>query len=63
MDWRFVSATFIKLIGALPLTLSVWFLSVVFGALVAAGVTAVLVTRQNETPVPATALGDKRFYP
>jgi octopine/nopaline transport system permease protein len=39
MDWGFVSATFMKLISALPLTLSVWFLSVVLGALVAAGVT------------------------
>jgi tetratricopeptide (TPR) repeat protein len=40
-----------------------WWVWTAFGALVAAGVTAVLVTRQNETPVPATALGDKRFYP
>jgi octopine/nopaline transport system permease protein len=39
MDWGFVSATFMKLISALPLTLAVWALSVVFGALVAAGVT------------------------
>jgi octopine/nopaline transport system permease protein len=39
MDWGFVVATFVKLIGALPLTLGVWALSVAFGALVAAGVT------------------------
>jgi len=39
MDWGFVSATFVKLIGALPLTLAVWALSVILGALVAAGVT------------------------
>jgi tetratricopeptide (TPR) repeat protein len=39
-----------------------WWVWTAFGALVAAGVTTVLLTRQNETPVPATALGDKRFY-
>ncbi len=39
MDWGFAVATFVKLIGALPLTLGVWALSVAFGALVAAGVT------------------------
>ena len=39
MDLDFVARTFAKLIGALPLTLSVWFLSVVLGGLVAAGVT------------------------
>jgi tetratricopeptide (TPR) repeat protein len=40
-----------------------WWVWTAFGALVAAGVTAVLVTRQSDTAVPATALGDKRFYP
>jgi octopine/nopaline transport system permease protein len=39
MDWGFAVATFVKLIGAVPLTLAVWALSVAFGALVAAGVT------------------------
>ena len=39
MDFDFVTKTFARLLGALPLTLSVWFLSVILGALVAAGVT------------------------
>jgi octopine/nopaline transport system permease protein len=39
MDIDFITKTFVRLLGALPLTLSVWFLSVVLGALVAAGVT------------------------
>ncbi len=39
-----------------------WWAWTAFGALVAAGVAAALLTRQNDTPVPATALGDKRFY-
>ncbi|HEX9168218.1 MAG TPA: ABC transporter permease subunit, partial [Roseiarcus sp.] len=39
MDFDFVSRTFVRLLAALPLTLSVWFLSVVLGALVAGGVT------------------------
>ncbi len=39
MDWAFVATTFWRLMGALPLTLEVWFLSVVLGGLVAAGVT------------------------
>jgi octopine/nopaline transport system permease protein len=39
MDFDFVTKTFVRLLGALPLTLLVWFLSVVLGALVAAGVT------------------------
>ena len=39
MDLDFVARTFSRLIAALPLTLSVWFLSVVLGALVGAGVT------------------------
>ena len=39
--WTSISSrkTFVRLLAALPLTLSVWFLSVVLGALVAAGVT------------------------
>jgi octopine/nopaline transport system permease protein len=39
MDLDFISKSFVRLLAALPLTLSVWFLSVVLGALVAAGVT------------------------
>ena len=39
MDLDFISKTFVRLLDALPLTLSVWLLSVVLGALVAAGVT------------------------
>lgn len=38
MDWGFVGATFWRLMAALPLTLAVWFLSVVLGGLIAAGV-------------------------
>ena len=39
MDFDFITKTFVRLLAALPLTLSVWFLSVVLGALIAAGVT------------------------
>ena len=39
MDFDFIATTFGRLLAALPLTLSVWFLSVVLGALIAAGVT------------------------
>jgi octopine/nopaline transport system permease protein len=39
MDLDFISHTFARLIAALPLTLTVWLLSVVLGALIAAGVT------------------------
>ena len=39
MDFDFISRTFVRLLAALPLTLTVWFLSVVLGALIAAGVT------------------------
>ena len=39
MDFDFITKTFSRLLAALPLTLSVWFLSVVLGALVAGGVT------------------------
>jgi len=39
MDGSFVAATFWRLMSALPLTLEVWFFSVVLGALVAGGVT------------------------
>ena len=39
MDWTFIGATFMKLLAAVPLTLSVWALSVILGAMVAAGVT------------------------
>jgi octopine/nopaline transport system permease protein len=39
MDFDFISKTFVRLLAALPLTLSVWFLSVVVGGFIAAGVT------------------------
>ena len=39
MDWGFIGTTFWRLMAALPLTLEVWFLSVVLGGLIAAGVT------------------------
>jgi octopine/nopaline transport system permease protein len=39
MDFDFITKTLSRLLAALPLTLSVWFLSVVLGALIAAGVT------------------------
>src|SRR6202167_6355210 len=39
MDFDFITKTFIRLLAALPLTLSIWFLSVVLGGFVAAGVT------------------------
>jgi octopine/nopaline transport system permease protein len=39
MGFDFISKTFVRLLAALPLTLSVWFLSVVLGAFIAAGVT------------------------
>ncbi len=38
MDGAFVGTTFWRLMAALPLTLEVWFLSVVLGGLIAAGV-------------------------
>jgi octopine/nopaline transport system permease protein len=39
MDWGFIGATFARLLGALPLTLEVWALSVILGAIIAGGVT------------------------
>jgi len=39
MDLDFAWRTFVRLVDALPLTLSIWFLSVALGGLVAAGVT------------------------
>jgi octopine/nopaline transport system permease protein len=39
MDFDFITKTFVRLLAALPLTLSVWFLSVVLGGFIAAGVT------------------------
>ena len=39
MDPAFVWSTFVRLMGALPLTLEVWALSIVLGALIAMGVT------------------------
>jgi len=39
MDWSFIGATFMRLLAAVPLTLEVWALSVILGAIVAAAVT------------------------
>jgi len=39
MDWSFIGKTFMRLAAAVPLTLEVWALSVILGAIVAAGVT------------------------
>ena len=39
-----------------------WWAWTAFGALVAAGIATVLLTHHDDTAVPATALGDKRFY-
>ena len=39
MNWDFIGTTFVRLLGALPLTLGVWVLSVILGAMIAGGVT------------------------
>jgi len=39
-----------------------WWAWAALGAVVLAGVATALATRQNDTEVPATALGDKRFF-
>src|SRR5271157_4920152 len=39
MDWAFIGTTFVRLLGALPLTLEVWALSMILGAIIAGGVT------------------------
>jgi tetratricopeptide (TPR) repeat protein len=39
-----------------------WWAWTALGAVIAAGIASALLTRQNDTPVPTTALGDKRFY-
>jgi tetratricopeptide (TPR) repeat protein len=39
-----------------------WWVWTAFGAVVAAGVATVLLTRRTDTAVPATALGDQRFF-
>jgi tetratricopeptide (TPR) repeat protein len=39
-----------------------WWVWTAFGALAAAGIATMLLTRHDDTPVPATALGDKRFF-
>ena len=39
MDLAFIGAIFVRLLGALPLTLAVWSLSVALGAILGAGVT------------------------
>lgn len=39
-----------------------WWVWTAFGAIVAAGVATALLTREHDTDVPSTALGDKRFY-
>jgi tetratricopeptide (TPR) repeat protein len=39
-----------------------WWLWTAIGLAIAAGVTAAALSRRGETPLPATDLGDKRFY-
>ncbi len=55
MDLDFVTTTFTKLMGALPLTLSVWFFSVILGGLVAAGVTWMRVSGSKPLQIIARA--------
>ena len=55
MDWSFTATTFWRLMAALPLTLEVWFLSVVFGGLVAAGVTWMRVSGSKPLQILARA--------
>jgi octopine/nopaline transport system permease protein len=53
MDISFVGATFVRLMGALPLTLEVWSLSVAIGAVVAMGITWMRVS--SSRPLAAIA--------
>ncbi len=53
MDWGFLGATFTRLVGALPLTLEVWALSVILGGIVAAGVTWMRVSGSRPLEVVA----------
>ncbi len=39
MDASFLTTTFVRLLGALPVTLEVWALSILLGAVIGAGVT------------------------
>jgi len=55
MDWGFIGATFLKLLAAVPLTLSVWALSVILGAMVAAGVTWMRVSDSRPLKMVARA--------
>jgi octopine/nopaline transport system permease protein len=55
MDFDFITKTFSRLLAALPLTLSVWFLSVAFGALLAAGITWMRVSGSKPLELSARA--------
>jgi octopine/nopaline transport system permease protein len=55
MDWTFIGKTFIQLLAAVPLTLSVWALSVILGAIVAAGVTWMRVSDKAPLKIAARA--------
>jgi octopine/nopaline transport system permease protein len=55
MDGGFVATTFWRLMAALPLTLEVWFLSVVLGGLVAGGVTWMRVSGKRPLEILARA--------
>ncbi|MFZ0601940.1 MAG: ABC transporter permease subunit [Roseiarcus sp.] len=55
MDLDFITSTFVRLLAALPLTLLVWFLSVVLGALIAAGVTWMRVSGSKPLELMARA--------
>ena len=61
MDFDFISKTFVRLLAALPLTLSVWFFSVVLGALIAAGVTWMRVSGRKSLELFARACGMSRL--
>lgn len=55
MDFGFLGATMMRLLAAVPLTLEVWALSVILGALVAAGVTWMRVSGAKPLEIIARA--------
>ena len=55
MDWDFAATTFWRLMAALPLTLEVWFFSVVLGGFLAAGVVWMRVSKSKPLEISARA--------
>jgi octopine/nopaline transport system permease protein len=55
MDGSFVAKTLLRLLAALPLTLEVWFFSVVLGAIIAGGVTWMRVSGSKPLSILARA--------